>query len=130
MLLESVAQYVIPQPAVLQQLGQMGCFPSKASQSRPETWRATGTISLRDAKLKVHLLSGCAQERTKVLVSSTCEESAVAPRCCCEVPGSLDTCKVGSVQPCLQTLSSRYGASEPVKWTPRQVSVVQEVASV
>ena len=56
MLLDSVAQHVVPQPAVLQQLGQMGCFPSKASQSRPETWRATGTISLRDAKLKVHLL--------------------------------------------------------------------------
>ncbi|KAK9846651.1 hypothetical protein WJX81_008424 [Elliptochloris bilobata] len=30
----------------------MGCFPSKAHERSAATWKATGTISLRDAKLK------------------------------------------------------------------------------
>ncbi len=31
----------------------MGCFPSKARERSAATWKATGTISLRDSRLKV-----------------------------------------------------------------------------
>jgi len=31
----------------------MGCFPSKAQERSAATWKATGTISLRDSRLKV-----------------------------------------------------------------------------
>jgi hypothetical protein len=44
----------------------MGCFPSKARERSAATWKATGTISLRDSRLKV-----CSSRRVWQWVSSS-----------------------------------------------------------